>query len=97
MRAVRLKPQPPEDYEQEVEITLEEAFRGTQRLLDVDGRRLEVKIPAGVKTGLRVRMAGEGPGGSGWRFARRYLPGGQGVAGRESSSAAAMICTRKSP
>jgi len=53
----------PRDYEHEVEITLEEAFRGTQRLLDVDGRRLEVKIPAGVKTGSRVRVAGEGPGG----------------------------------
>lgn len=53
----------PQDYEHEVEITLEEAFRGAQRLLDVDGRRLEVKIPAGVKTGSRIRMAGEGPGG----------------------------------
>ena len=30
-------------------------------MLDVDGRRLEVKIPAGVKTGSRIRVAGEGP------------------------------------
>jgi DnaJ-class molecular chaperone len=49
------------DIEQEVEITLEEAFQGTQRLMEVDGRRLEIKIPAGVKTGSKVRMAGEGP------------------------------------
>jgi curved DNA-binding protein len=52
---------PPQDYEHEIEVTLEEAFRGGQRMLDVDGRRLEVKIPAGVKTGSRIRMAGEGP------------------------------------
>jgi curved DNA-binding protein len=54
------------DLEQEVEITLEEAFRGAQRLMELDGRRLEVKIPPGVKTGSRVRMAGEGlPVGAG--------------------------------
>jgi curved DNA-binding protein len=52
---------PPQDYEHEIEVTLEEAYRGGQRVLDVDGRRLEVKIPAGVKTGSRIRMAGEGP------------------------------------
>ena len=48
------------DVEQEVEVTLEEAFHGTQRLMEVEGRRLEVKFPAGVKTGSKVRMAGEG-------------------------------------
>ena len=52
-----------QDYEQEVEVTLEEAFSGTSRVLQKDGRRLEVKIPAGVTTGSRVRMRGEGAGG----------------------------------
>jgi curved DNA-binding protein len=56
---------PGQDYEQEVEITLEEAFAGASRVLQKDGRRLEVKIPAGVRTGSRVRMRGEGGGGLG--------------------------------
>ncbi len=54
------RPQATRDIEQEVEITLEEAFRGAQRLMELDGNRLEVKIPAGVKTGSKVRVAGEG-------------------------------------
>jgi len=48
-----------EDYEHTLDVTLEEAFAGTARVLQLDGRRLEVKIPAGVKTGSRVRVAGE--------------------------------------
>jgi curved DNA-binding protein len=53
-----------QDLEHEVEISLEEAFAGAQRIVEMDGRRLEVKIPAGVKTGSRVRVAGEGPAGA---------------------------------
>jgi len=49
-----------QDYEQSVEITLEEALRGSTRVLQRDGQQLEVKIPSGVKTGSRVRMAGQG-------------------------------------
>lgn len=44
-----------------VEVSLEEAFAGAQRVLSIDGKRLEVRIPAGVTTGSRVRVAGEGP------------------------------------
>ncbi|HEX9117326.1 MAG TPA: DnaJ C-terminal domain-containing protein [Anaerolineae bacterium] len=63
-----------QDLEQPVDISLEEAFRGAQRLLDVDGRHLEVKIPPGVKTGSRVRVAGEGiPAGRGGRRGDIYL------------------------
>ena len=53
------------DYEQPVQITLEEAFSGTTRLLRTDSRTLEVKIPAGVRTGSRVRVSGEGGAGQG--------------------------------
>lgn len=42
-----------------VNVTLEEAFRGTQRMLQTqDGKRLEVNIPPGVRTGSKVRMRG---------------------------------------
>ena len=83
------------DLTQPVEVTLEEAYHGTERTLellsrepcptcggagDVAGatchicgghgevqrpRRLEVKIPAGVTTGAKVRVAKEGQAGSG--------------------------------
>lgn len=44
-------------YEQGVVISLTEAYQGTSRRIEVDGRRLEVKIPPGAKTGTKVRVA----------------------------------------
>jgi curved DNA-binding protein len=51
------------DLEVEVEVTLEEAFRGTTRSLQIGDRRLEARIPPGVYTGARVRLAGQGESG----------------------------------
>jgi curved DNA-binding protein len=54
-----------QDIEHPVEITLEEAFHGTTRLLTYeDGRRIEASIPPGVKTGSKIRLSGQGGGGS---------------------------------
>jgi curved DNA-binding protein len=50
-------------YEQPVSISLEEAYKGTTRVLDSNGRRVQVKIPAGAKSGTKVRVRGEAPGG----------------------------------
>jgi len=58
------------DIEQDVEITLAEAYKGTERTLELrlpDGatRRLSVKIPFGVRDGQRIRLAGQGAPGAG--------------------------------
>lgn len=45
------------------EIDLDEAYHGTTRLVDVDGKRLEVTIPKGADTGTRIRLTGKAPGG----------------------------------
>lgn len=50
--------------EQPVSISLHEAYAGTSRVLEGGGRRLTVRIPAGVKTGSKVRAAGAAPDGS---------------------------------
>ena len=53
------------DMEQRLAISLEEAFHGTRRQLRRNGRNLEVKIPAGARSGTRVRVAGQGESGRG--------------------------------
>ncbi len=53
----------PTPIEAEAEISLEEAYHGTTRLLDIDGKRLEVKIPRGAGNGSRIRLSGRAPGG----------------------------------
>lgn len=55
-----------QDVEQPVRITLEEAYRGTtRRVQTLDGRQIEIQIPAGVDNGSRVRARGEGQPGIG--------------------------------
>jgi molecular chaperone DnaJ len=99
----RTQPRRGQDIEHPVEVTLEEAFSGTSRLLSLQDesicgtchgsgriqnaicsvcrgrgtvphtKRIEVKIPAGVKTGSRVRIAGKGGEGMGGARGDLYL------------------------
>ncbi len=50
-------------YEQPVTISVQEAYHGAERVLQIDGRRLTVKIPPGAHTGTKVRMAKASPDG----------------------------------
>jgi curved DNA-binding protein len=45
------------------EVTLAEVMRGTERMVSVNGRRLQVKIPAGVSDGSKVKLSGAVDGG----------------------------------
>ena len=62
-------PMPGSDQEFEAEITVEEAYHGTQRSLTITGpdgqRTLDVNIPAGVVDGQRIRLRGQGGRGTG--------------------------------
>ncbi|MFF0243165.1 J domain-containing protein [Rhodococcus pyridinivorans] len=58
-------PIPGADQEAELELTLEEAYRGGKRTLRLDGRRYDVNIPVGVLDGQRIRLAGQGGRGNG--------------------------------
>lgn len=50
-------------YQQPVTISLDEAYHGATRQVQTESRRMQVKIPPGVKTGSKVRVAGGAPDG----------------------------------
>ncbi|MCB8982292.1 MAG: J domain-containing protein [Ardenticatenaceae bacterium] len=56
--------QPPSnDIEQVVEISLEEAYRGASRTFSQNGSQFTARIPAGAKTGSKIRLRGKGRAG----------------------------------
>jgi DnaJ-class molecular chaperone len=74
-RPASARPRAGNDLEQEIQVTLEEAFAGGTREFVIDmpdasgassRERIEVKVPPGVKSGTRLRVAGKGhPGVNG--------------------------------
>jgi curved DNA-binding protein len=52
-----------EDYEVPVRLTLEEAARGTERTVQLDGRGFTARIPRGATDGQRLRLKGKGAAG----------------------------------
>jgi len=47
--------------QQPITLSLKEAFTGTTRTLQTDRRRVDVKIPPGVRTGTKIRVPSAGP------------------------------------
>lgn len=72
--ASRARSGPRPAAEAHAEISLAEAYHGTTRLVEVDGKRLEVKLPPGADTGTRVRLTGKAPGGGDLFVVVRQLP-----------------------
>jgi len=52
------------DLKQSVTITLGEADTGTTRVLTINGKKIEVTIPPGARTGTKVRVSGHGEAGA---------------------------------
>jgi curved DNA-binding protein len=68
-RASRAAP----SVQQPVAISLQEAFTGTSRTIQVGNRRVDVKIPPGVHTGTKVRVRDAGPAHAGSGSSDLYL------------------------
>jgi DnaJ-class molecular chaperone len=56
------------------EIGLEEAFHGTVRRVEIDGRRLDVTIPRGADSGTKIKLSGQGPNGGDLVVTTRVRP-----------------------
>jgi len=63
-----------QDYQAEIEVSLEDAYSGTARRIEVNGKTLQMKFKPGIKNGqvLRIKEKG-GPGMNGGLHGDIYL------------------------
>ncbi|OJW82548.1 MAG: molecular chaperone DnaJ [Bacteroidetes bacterium 46-16] len=63
-----------QDLESHTDLTLEEAFHGTERQLNLRGQKLKIKLKPGIKDGQVLRMKGKGePGMNGGTNGDLYI------------------------
>jgi len=53
------------DYKGELTIPLEDAFNGTARQIDVNGKKLQIRLKPGTRDGQVIKIKGQGGKGSG--------------------------------
>src|SRR5439155_9316920 len=58
------RPRPAEAVEAEMTVPFETAAGGGTVTLTIDGRQIDLKVPAGIEDGKTMRLAGQGPGGA---------------------------------
>jgi len=63
LAAGRTRPRPTPSAHATADVSLAEVATGSERMVNVNGRRLHVKIPAGVSDGSKVRLSGAVDGG----------------------------------
>jgi molecular chaperone DnaJ len=68
------RPENGEDRNSSIRLTLRQAVKGATVSLSVDGRKFKAHVPAGVKDGQRIKLAGKGkPGRNGGATGDLYL------------------------
>lgn len=70
----RGRPEPPGDTRAKLAIPLELAYTGGKQRIEVDGRKLDVGIPAGIQPGQVIRLAGQGRRGTDLKLEVDYRP-----------------------
>ena len=53
-----------QDFETEMDISLYEAYHGTERILTLNGQKLRIKVKPGIADGQNLRLAGKGGEGT---------------------------------
>jgi len=52
------------DIQGEITVSLEEAYQGAKKLMDIGSKRIEATIPKGIKDNNKIRLAGQGQAGA---------------------------------